>query len=128
MNTCKPVATSLAQNKKVSKDDDERLYDATQFGSLVGNLLYLTTTRLDLMLVTGYLSRFISSPWHVHFGIVKRVLKYLKGIVDYGIWYEVVESLNLIGYSNNDQVEYVDDAKGIFGYVFSFGLRVFSWC
>ena len=98
MNVCKPMATPLTQNKKVSKDDGERLYDATQFRSLVGSLLYLTTIKPNLIFATSYLSRFMSSPSHVHFGIIKRVLRYLKGTIDYGTWYEAIEGLNLIGY------------------------------
>ena len=63
------------------------MYDATQFKSLVSSLLYLSAIRPNLTFVVGYLSRFMSSLSHVHFGIIKRVLRYLKGllIMEYGM-------------------------------------------
>jgi hypothetical protein len=58
--SCKEVATPLAQNEKISKNDGEKLKDPSAFRSLVGSLLYLTATRPDLMFPAGLLSRFMS--------------------------------------------------------------------
>jgi len=55
LESCKEVATPLAQNEKISKNDSEKLEDPSAFRSLVGSLLYLTTTRPDLMFPAGLL-------------------------------------------------------------------------
>nr|KYP61310.1 hypothetical protein KK1_023741 [Cajanus cajan] len=53
----------------------------------IGSLLYLTTTRSYLMFYSNLLSRFMHSPSLTHFGVSKRVLRYLKNTIDFGIWY-----------------------------------------
>ena len=87
LESCKEVATPLAQNERISKNDGEKLEDPSVFRSLVGSLLYLTATRPDLMFPAGLLSRFMSSPSSVHMGVAKRVLKYIKGTTDLGLRY-----------------------------------------
>ncbi|RVW94557.1 Retrovirus-related Pol polyprotein from transposon RE1 [Vitis vinifera] len=101
LESCKEVAILLAQNEKISKNDGEKLEEPSAYRSLVGSLLYLTTTRPDLMFPTGLLSRFMSSPSNVHMGVAKKVLKYVKGSID--------------------------DMKSTSGYVFTIGLGVICW-
>ena len=91
IESCKEVATPLAQNEKISKNDGEKLEELSTYRSLVGNLLYLTTTRLDLMFPIGLLSRFMSSPSNVHIGVAKSELKYVRGTTNLGIWYSKTE-------------------------------------
>ena len=66
LESCKEVATPLAHNEKISKNDGEKLKDPSRFRSLVGSLLYLTATRPDLMFPAGLVSRFMSSPSNIH--------------------------------------------------------------
>ena len=84
------VATPLTQNEKVSKNDGEKLEEPFAYRSLVGSFLYLTTTKLDVMFLVGLLSRFTSSPSDIHMGIMKRVLKYIRGISDLRIRYSKI--------------------------------------
>jgi hypothetical protein len=74
---CKPMATPLAVNEKLKKEDGGKKVDATLYKSLVGNLLYFTATRPYVMFVASLLSRFMHSPSHFHFVAAKRVLKYI---------------------------------------------------
>jgi hypothetical protein len=94
LELCKEVATSLAQNEKISKNNCEKLEEPSAYRCLVGSLLYLTATKPDLMFPTGLLSRFMSSPNNVHMGVANRVLKYIRGTTDLGIWYQRHEELN----------------------------------
>uniref|UniRef100_A0A6N2MMZ3 Reverse transcriptase Ty1/copia-type domain-containing protein n=1 Tax=Salix viminalis TaxID=40686 RepID=A0A6N2MMZ3_SALVM len=96
------VATPLALNEKVSKNDGEKLEDPSAYRCIVGSLLYLTATRPDLMFPAGLLSRFMSSPSNVHMGIAKRVPKYIKGTSDLDIGYSKAGGVDLIGYANSD--------------------------
>jgi hypothetical protein len=121
LESCKKVATPLAQNEKISKNDGEKLEEPSAFRSLVGSLLYLTTSRPDLMFPASLLSKFMTSPNNIHMGVAKRVLKYIKGTTNLGIWYSKTGGVKLIGYVDSDWAGSVDDMKSISGYVFTIG-------
>ena len=127
LESCKEVATPLAQNEKISKNDGEKLEEPSAYRSLVGSLLYLTVTRPDLMFPASLLSRFMSSPSNVHMGVAKRVLKYVKGTTNLGIWYLKTGGVKLDGYADSDWAGSVDDMKSTSGYVFTIGSGVICW-
>eukprot|EP00253_Pinus_taeda_P025696 PITA_25696 len=62
MDQCKSAATPLQENLKLSSDDGTKEVDATMYRQLVGNLIYLTTTRPDLAYSVSVLSQFMSKP------------------------------------------------------------------
>ncbi|XP_044482003.1 uncharacterized mitochondrial protein AtMg00810-like [Mangifera indica] len=128
MENCKPTATPLVLNAKLRKNDGNKRADETKFRSLVGSLMYLTTTRPDLMYSTSLLSRFMQEPSEKHFSAGKRVLRYLKGTKDQGIWFKRVDEEKLRGYVDSDWAGSVDDMKSITGYYFTLGLGIFYWC
>jgi len=127
MERCKPVATPLVANEKLSQIQSDPKVDGSVYRSLIGSLLYLTTTRPDLMFSTSLLSRFMQSPSQIHYTAAKRVLRYIKGTSDYGIWYVKKMDGKLQGYAYSDWAGSVDDSKSTSGYVFSFGNGIFSW-
>ena len=127
MMDCRSEALPLAANEKFRKDDGEKKVNNSFFRSLIGNLLYLTSTRPDIMFAASLLSRFMQEPSQVHFGAAKRVLRYLQGTMDYGIMYKFGGNLNLIGYSDSDWVGSIDDMKSTSGYAFLFGSNICSW-
>ena len=102
MMDCRYVAIPLVANEKFRKDDGEKKVNSSLFRSLIGSLLYLTSTRPDIMFAASLLSRFMQEPSQVHFGAAKCVQCYLQGIVDYGIIHKFGGELNLIGYSDSD--------------------------
>ncbi|RVW53763.1 Retrovirus-related Pol polyprotein from transposon TNT 1-94 [Vitis vinifera] len=111
LESCKEVATLLAQNEKISKNDGAKLEEPSAYRSLIGSLLYLIATKPDLMFPASFLSRFMSSPSNVHMGVAKNVLKYVRGITNLGIWYLKIGGVNLDGYVNSDWAGSVDDMK-----------------
>ena len=61
---------------------------------MIGSLLYVTTTRPYVMQVVGLVSRFQSASKETHVAAVKRIIRYLKGTMDYGLWYpKIITSL-----------------------------------
>ena len=125
---CKTVATPLVVNEKMKKEDGSEKADASRFRSLIGSLLYLTATRPDIMYATSLLSRFMQNPTQIHYGAAKRILRYLQGTKDYGIWYKPTTTKSkLYGYTDSDWAGSVDDMKSTSGYVFTLGSGVFSW-
>ena len=84
-------------------------------------------TRPDIMYATSLLSRFMQSPSQIHFGAGKRILRYLQGTKEFGIWYTTETNSELLGYTDSDWAGLVDDMKSTFGYAFSLGSGMFSW-
>ncbi|XP_020423018.1 uncharacterized protein LOC109950010 [Prunus persica] len=68
LKDCKPVATPLAVNEKLSKMDGSDLADETLYRQMVGSLLYLTATRPDIMFAASLLARFMHNPTKKHMG------------------------------------------------------------
>jgi len=56
------------------------------YKQLVGSLMYMTATRPDLMYVVCLLSRFMSTPTELHLQAAKKVLRYLKGTINLGVF------------------------------------------
>ncbi|KAG6469823.1 hypothetical protein ZIOFF_070754 [Zingiber officinale] len=124
---CNPVSTPLIMGEKLKKEDGGKAADVTYYRSLIGNLLYLTATRPDLMYAASLLSRFMQSPSHFHLGAAKRVLRYVQGTTDLGLSFQKNHALNLVGYCDSDFGGSLDDMKSTSGYCFSFGSAIFSW-
>ncbi|KAL0374896.1 UNVERIFIED_CONTAM: Retrovirus-related Pol polyprotein from transposon RE2 [Sesamum radiatum] len=121
------VTTPLVTGEKYKKEDGSEKVDGSIYRSLIGSLLYLTATRPDIMFATSLLSRFMQSPSQVHYGAAKRILRYLQGTKDFGIWYKSTNDAKLVGYTDSDWAGSADDMKSTSGYTFSLGSGIFSW-
>lgn len=84
MIDCNVVQNPIVLGTKLTKDTSGKMINNTQFKQIVGSLMYLTNTHLDLM---NLISRFMESPTEAHLQTVKRVLRSLKGTTDYGLFY-----------------------------------------
>ncbi|XP_070034502.1 secreted RxLR effector protein 161-like [Nicotiana tomentosiformis] len=80
------------------------------------------------MFSVSVLSRYIHSPTKQNLGAAKRVLRYVAGTVDFGIWYSKDTDFSLNGYSDSDWARSIDDRKSTSGNVFSLGSGAISWC
>ncbi|KAL0392755.1 UNVERIFIED_CONTAM: Retrovirus-related Pol polyprotein from transposon TNT 1-94, partial [Sesamum radiatum] len=127
MESCKTVTTPLVTGEKYQKEDGSQKVDGSMYRSLIGSLLYLTATRPDIMFATSLLSRFMQSPSQVHYAAAKRILRYLRGTKDFGIWYKSTNDAKLVGYTDSDWAGSVDDMKSTSGYTFSLGSGIFTW-
>lgn len=76
MFDCNPVGVP---GTKLDRDITGDEIDEVQFKQIVGSLMYLTSTRPDLMFATSLLSRYMSKPTNVHLQVAKKILRYLKG-------------------------------------------------
>ena len=73
------------------------------------------------------LSQFLTDSRHVHLIAAKHVLRYLKGIVDYGLKYDANQNINLYGYVDLEWVGSTTDKKSTSGSFFSLGSGMISW-
>ena len=78
------------------------LVDPTSYHQLIGSLMYLVNTRLDISFVVNTLSQYMVEPHRVQCSAAKHVLRYIAGTVDYGLDYVKEDGVGLVGYSNSD--------------------------
>ena len=102
-----PMSTII----KLNMDENGKPVDEKHFRGMIGSLLYLTTSRLDIMFATSLCARFQSSPRESHLNIIKRIFKYLSGSLHLGLWYLRNSSFDLISYSDVDFVGSLLDRK-----------------
>ncbi|KAL4018293.1 hypothetical protein IC575_021884 [Cucumis melo] len=127
MMNSKPVATPIETGTKLSKHEEGDDVDPSYFKSLVGSLRYLTCTRPDILFSVGLVSRFMESPTTTHLKVAKRILRYLRGTLDYGLFYSSSKEFKLEGYCDNDWAGDTNDRKSTSGYVFFIGNTAFTW-
>jgi hypothetical protein len=85
MEECKTVSTPMNQKEKLSKEDGFDKVDEGYYRSLIGCLMYLTATRPDILFAVSILSRFMHCASEMHLKAAKRILRYIKGTIDYGV-------------------------------------------
>ena len=127
MGNYKSMSTPMCQKQKLCKDDGTTKVDEFEYRSLVGCLMYLTTTRSDIMYVVSVLSRFMNCANGSHLRAAKRVLRYVKGTVSFGVKFCLTPSFELQGYSDSDWARSLDDMKNTSVFCFNFGLGIFTW-
>jgi hypothetical protein len=127
MESCKPMLTPMEERLKLEKESGGNLVNSTNFRKLVGSLRYLTATRPDIVYGVGLISRFMDSPRQSHWQAAKRILRYVKGTIDEGIFYSSSAKLELIGYTDSDWAGETETRKSTSGYVFHLSTGVFSW-
>jgi hypothetical protein len=108
--------------KKGGKSVDQKAYR-----SMIGSLLYLCASRLDIMLSVCMCARVQSNPKECHLVAVKRILRYLVSTPCFGIWYPKGSTFDLIGYSDSDCAGCKVDRKSTSGTCQFLGRSLVSW-
>lgn len=93
---------------------------------MIGILLYLTSTRPDILHVVDTIGRFQANPKESHLHEVNRIFKYLQGSQEFGLWYLKDTYLTLHAYLDENLVGNVDDHKSIGGVSFYMGSWILS--
>ncbi|KAK6156644.1 hypothetical protein DH2020_010892 [Rehmannia glutinosa] len=127
MDNCKPINTPVECGIKLSKYDGEEKVDPTLYKSLVGSLRYLTCTRPDILYATGVISRYMENPTTTHMKAAKRILRYLKGTINYGLFIQQLMIINLLAIVIAIGLEMWMIEKVLLGFVFFMGDTAFTW-
>ncbi|XP_073304217.1 secreted RxLR effector protein 161-like [Primulina huaijiensis] len=128
MNESNSVGSPIVSGFKVSKDKDGIPVVETYYKQLVGSLMYLTTTRPDIMFVTCLISRYMVKPNEIHLQAAKRLLLYLKGTMNYGIHYTKEGYGALLAFIDSDYAGDMEDRKSTSRYVFLINSGAVLWC
>jgi hypothetical protein len=122
LTDCNPALTSMEERLKLSRDSRAEEVDATQYRRLVGSLRYLAHTRPDLAFSIGYVSRFMQRPTTEHQQAVKRIIRYVAGTLDHGLYYPRCPGVaHFVGYSDSDHAGDIDTSKSTSGILFFLG-------
>jgi hypothetical protein len=82
---------------------------------MIGSLLYITTYHPNIMHVVGMVGRYQCAPKQSHLLAVKRIFRYLKETMTYGLWYPINQNFQLTSYSDADWENCVDERKSTSG-------------
>ncbi|GKA01105.1 putative ribonuclease H-like domain-containing protein [Tanacetum coccineum] len=78
-STVKTASTPMETSKPLMKDENAKDVDVHLYRSMIGSLMYLTSSRPDIMFVVCACARFQVTPKVSHLHVVKRIFRYLKG-------------------------------------------------
>jgi hypothetical protein len=120
-------STPMVPGFKLRKDDDSPDVDQRSYRSMIGSLLYITASRPDIMHVVGMVGRYQVAPKQSHLLVVKRIFRYLKGTMNYGLWYLRHPNFQLSVYSDVDWDNCMDERKSTSGGAFFLGYSLVAW-
>nr|GEX75434.1 hypothetical protein [Tanacetum cinerariifolium] len=123
----KTASTLMESNKSLFKDEEAEDVDVHLYISMIGSLMYLSTSRPDITIALCACARFQVNPKTSHLHAVKRIFRYLKGQPKLGLWYPKDSPFYLEAYSDSDYVGASLDRKSIIGGCQFPGKRLISW-
>ncbi|GJS09713.1 retrovirus-related pol polyprotein from transposon TNT 1-94 [Tanacetum coccineum] len=109
------------------KDLSGEPVDQSDYRSKIGSLMYLTSSRPDLVQAVCYCARYQARPTQKHLKEVKRIFKYLKGTINMGLWYPKDSGFELTAFSDADHAGCLDTQKSTSGGIQFLGDKLVSW-
>nr|GEY89894.1 hypothetical protein [Tanacetum cinerariifolium] len=98
----KSASTPIDAEKPFLKDSNSEDVDVHTYRSMIGSLMYLTSSRPDIIFAVCACARFQVTPKLSHLNAVKRIFRYLKGKRHLGLWYPKDSPFDLVAYSDSD--------------------------
>ncbi|GJY53373.1 putative ribonuclease H-like domain-containing protein [Tanacetum coccineum] len=126
-SSIRTASTPMETNKALTKDEDGEDVDVHLYRSMIGSLMYLTSSRPDIMFSVCACSRFQVQPKVSHLNAVKRIFRYLKGRPNLGLWYPKDSPFILEAFSDSDYAGASLDRKSTTGGCQFLGSRLISW-
>ncbi|GJQ94293.1 retrovirus-related pol polyprotein from transposon TNT 1-94 [Tanacetum coccineum] len=127
MTSCDSIGTLMA-TKHLDVDLSGTPVDQTKYCSMVKAIMYLTTSRRDIVHATCYCARYQAKPTEKHLTTVKRIFWYLKDSINMGLWYPKDTSFELTAFLDSDHAGCLDLRKSTSGGIqFLGGDKLVSW-
>ncbi|GJW49220.1 retrovirus-related pol polyprotein from transposon TNT 1-94 [Tanacetum coccineum] len=95
--------------------------------SKIGSLMYLTSSRPDIVQAVCYCARYQARPTKKHLKEVKRIFRYLRGTINMGLWYPKDSGFELTAFSDADHAGCIDTRKSTSGGIQFLGDKLVSW-
>ncbi|GJV05681.1 putative ribonuclease H-like domain-containing protein [Tanacetum coccineum] len=123
----KTASTPIETQKPLLKDEDGEEVDVHMYRSMIGSLMYLTSSRRDIMFAVCACARYQVTPKGSHLHAVKRIFWYLNGQSKLGLWYPKDFPFDLEAYTDSDYARASLDRKSTTGGCQFLGCRLISW-
>ncbi|GJR39268.1 retrovirus-related pol polyprotein from transposon TNT 1-94 [Tanacetum coccineum] len=127
METSNPVDTPMVEKSKLDAVPQGKKVDPTRCRGLIGSLMYLTSSRPDLVFVVCMCTRYQAKPTEKHLHAVKGIFRYLRGTINMGLWYSKDSCIALIAFADADHVGCQDTRRSTSGSMQLLGNKLVSW-
>ena len=127
LDSKKHAFTPMSSSTKLNVDSSGVEVSPTLYRSIIGSLLYLTASRPDIAFNIGVCARYQAALKESHLTTVKRIIRYINGTPNYGLWYSKDSNACLAEYSDTNWAGSVDDRKSTSGGCFYLGNNLVSW-
>ncbi|XP_034703568.1 secreted RxLR effector protein 161-like [Vitis riparia] len=117
----------MPTNLKLSKDESGKGVEETLYRSMIGSLLYLTASRPDIAFSVGVCARYQACPKESHLIALKRIIRYIAGTLELGLWYPFDTHSDVACYTDANWAGNVDDRKNTLGGCFYIGNCLVAW-
>ncbi|GJV26947.1 retrovirus-related pol polyprotein from transposon TNT 1-94 [Tanacetum coccineum] len=121
------IGTPMAMKPKLDADLSGEPVDQTDYRSKIGSLMYLTSSRPDIVQAVCYCARYQARPTEKHLKEVKRIFRYLRGTINMGLWYPKGSGFELTAFSDADHAGCIDTRKSTSGGIQFLGDKLVSW-
>nr|GFA32844.1 uncharacterized mitochondrial protein AtMg00810-like [Tanacetum cinerariifolium] len=109
------VDTPMIEKSKLDEDLQGKPVDATLYRDMIGSLMYLTSSRPDLIYAVCLCARYQAKPIKKHLNAMKQIFQYLKGTINMGLWYSKDTGMSLTAYADADHVGYQETRRSTSG-------------
>ncbi|GKB46175.1 retrovirus-related pol polyprotein from transposon TNT 1-94, partial [Tanacetum coccineum] len=127
MEKCGCIGTPMDTKPKLDAGLSGLPVDQTKYHSMIGSLMYLTSSRLDIVQAVCYYARYQARPTEKHLKEVKRIFRYLRSTINIGLWYPKDSGFELTAFSNADHAGCIDTRKSTSGGIQFLGDKLVSW-
>ncbi|GJV01626.1 putative ribonuclease H-like domain-containing protein [Tanacetum coccineum] len=127
LESVRTATTPYEAPKPKSSNEPDDVVNVHLYRSMIGSLMYLTSSRPDIMFAVSACSRHQVTPLTSNLNAVKKIFKYLKGQPKLGLWYPRDSPFVLEAYSDSDYAGAYGDRKSTTGGCRFLGRRLISW-
>nr|GEW18713.1 hypothetical protein [Tanacetum cinerariifolium] len=127
MDKGQSIGTPMAMKPKLDAELSENPIDQTDYRSRIGSLMYLTSSRPDIVQAVCFCARYQSRPTEKHLKEVKRIFRYLRSTVNMGLWYPKDSSFEVTTFSDANHAGCIDSRKSTSGGIQFIGDKLVSW-
>ncbi|GJR16993.1 hypothetical protein Tco_0843164 [Tanacetum coccineum] len=115
METCDPVDTLMVEKSKLDEDLQGKAVDPTSYYGMIGTLMYLTSSRPDLVFAVFMCAWYQAKLTEKHLHAVKRIFRYLRGTINMGLWYSKDSCIALTAFADVDHAGCQDTKRSTSG-------------
>ena len=127
LESANSVRTPMSLNVKLTVDFLGKSVDSSLYKSMIGSLLYLIASKLDISYSVGVCARYQTNPKKSHMIALKRIIKYIKSTANFSVWYSMDTNDVSAGHSNANWVGNTNDRKSTSGGCFYVTNNLVSW-